>query len=101
LMTVGYYERVNARMGASTRDFYRLFMVPGMFHCRGGYGTDRVDALTALVNWVENGKAPESIVATRLEDGKLARSRPLCPYPQTAHYAGSGSADEAASFSCK
>jgi len=101
LMTVGYYEQVNARMGASTRDFYRLFMVPGMFHCRGGYGTDRVDALTALVNWVENGKAPESIVATRLEDGKLARSRPLCPYPQTAHYAGSGSADEAASFSCQ
>jgi Tannase and feruloyl esterase len=101
LMTVNYYEQVSARMGASTRDFYRLFMVPGMFHCRGGFGTDRVDALTALVNWVENGKAPESIVATRMEDNKLVRSRPLCSYPQTAHYAGSGSIDDAASFTCK
>ncbi|MBV8535591.1 MAG: tannase/feruloyl esterase family alpha/beta hydrolase [Alphaproteobacteria bacterium] len=101
LMTINYYEQVSTKMGASTGDFYRLFMVPGMFHCRGGFGTDRVDPLTALVNWVENGKAPESIVATRMEEGKLVRSRPLCPYPQTAQYAGSGSLDEAASFTCK
>jgi feruloyl esterase len=101
LMTVNYYQQVSARMGAATRQFYRLFMVPGMFHCRGGFGTDRIDALTPLVNWVENGKAPERIVATRLEDGKLVRSRPLCPYPHTAHYAGSGNVDEAANFTCR
>jgi feruloyl esterase len=77
-----------------------MFMVPGMFHCRGGLGTDRVDALTALVNWVENGTTPERVVASRMEDGKIVRTRPLCPYPQTAHYSGSGSLDDAANFTC-
>jgi feruloyl esterase len=100
LMSVDYYEKVTATMGPSTRDFYRMFMVPGMFHCRGGLGTDRVDALTALVNWVENGTTPERVVASRMEDGKIVRTRPLCPYPQTAHYSGSGSLDDAANFTC-
>ena len=87
--------------GASTPEFMRLFMVPGMFHCRGGVGVDRIDALTPLLNWVEGGAAPARIVAHRVEGGKVARSRPLCPYPEVARYNGSGSLDAAESFSCR
>jgi feruloyl esterase len=101
LMGVDYYLKAVAANGLSTPDFFRLFMVPGMFHCRGGIGTDRLDAMTALINWVENGVAPAAITASQIEKGRLVRTRPLCPYPQVARYAGSGSPDEAASFACK
>jgi hypothetical protein len=100
-MGIDYYEKVAARHGARTQDFMRLFLVPGMFHCRGGVGVDRLDALTPLLNWVEGGKAPAQITASRVEDGKVVRTRPLCPYPQVARYAGSGSLDEAGSFTCR
>jgi hypothetical protein len=100
-MGINYYEQVQKKMGAETKDFMRLFLVPGMFHCRGGIGVDRIDALTPLLNWVEAGKAPERIVGTRLEGEKVTRARPLCPYPQTARYNGSGSLDDAASFTCR
>jgi feruloyl esterase len=99
MMGVNYYERVLDTMGSSTTDFYRMFMVPGMFHCAGGVGTDSFDPITPLVEWVEKGVAPASIPAARIADGKVVRSRPLCPYPETAVYKGSGSVDEAASFS--
>ena len=100
LMGVGYYESVVKTMGPSTRDFYRLFMVPGMSHCSGGAGTSTFDALTPLVQWVEKGVAPDTIPASRLADGRPVRTRPLCPYPQTAIYKGSGSTDDAANFTC-
>ena len=101
MMGVNYYEDVRATMGEATAaDVYRLFMVPGMFHCRGGLGTDRFDALTPLVNWVEGGVAPEEIHATRIEDGEVTRTRPLCPHPQVATYTGSGSIDDASNFIC-
>ena len=76
-------------------------MVPGMFHCRGGIGPDRFDAMTALINWVENGVAPATIVASQVDKGKVVRMRPLCPYPFVARYSGSGSPDELANFACK
>jgi feruloyl esterase len=57
--------------------------------------------MTALINWVENGVAPASITAAQVDKGKLLRTRPLCPYPQVARYAGSGSPDDAANFACK
>jgi feruloyl esterase len=101
LMGVDYYEKAVAKNGPETTDFFRLFMVPGMFHCRGGVGPDRLDGLTALINWVENGTAPATITATQLRDGKVVRSRPLCPYPQVARYSGSGSPDDASSFACR
>jgi feruloyl esterase len=101
LMGIDYYMKAVAANGLGTPDFFRLFMVPGMFHCRGGLGADRLDAMTALINWVENGVAPASITASQLDKGKLVRSRPLCPYPQVARYAGSGSPDDAKSFACK
>jgi feruloyl esterase len=75
-------------------------MVPGMSHCGGGVATDRFDAVTALVDWVEKGKAPESIRAARVVNNQEVRSRPLCPYPQVARYQGHGSIDDAANFRC-
>ncbi len=83
-----------------TREFYRLFMVPGMQHCAGGPGTSRFDALTALEQWAEQKKAPEQIPAAHVTNGKVDRTRPLCAYPQEAKYMGSGSTDEAANFTC-
>jgi hypothetical protein len=100
LMGVNYYERALARNGPDTRDFFRLFMVPGMTHCAGGLGTDRFDSVTALIDWVEKKQAPDSLRASRVVDNRVVRSRPLCPYPQTARYSGQGSIDEASNFSC-
>jgi len=100
-MGIDYYEKVMAKLGATTKDFMRLFLVPGMFHCRGGIGVDRIDALTPLINWVEGGQAPAQVAATRMESGKVVRTRPLCPYPQAARYSGSGSLDDAANFACR
>ena len=100
--TVAYYEGVTKTMGgpAATRDFYRLFMAPGMGHCAGGPGPNQFDALGALEQWVEKGVAPDTMVATHRTAGKVDRTRPLCPYPQVARYTGTGSVDEAANFSC-
>ena len=74
-------------------------MVPGMFHCRGGVGVDRIDALTPVIEWVEEGLAPDRIVARRMENGEVTLSRPLCPYPEVAHFEGEN-ASAAESFRC-
>jgi len=100
MMGVNYYEQAVAKNGANTKDFFRLFMVPGMGHCGGGIGTDRHDAMTAMINWVEKGKVPDSIQASRVVNNQTVRTRPLCPYPQVARYSGQGSIDEAANFKC-
>ena len=78
----------------------RLFMVPGMGHCGGGEGPDSFDSLSALESWVEQGHAPDRIVAAHVTAGKVDRTRPLCAYPRVARYNGSGSTDEAANFTC-
>jgi feruloyl esterase len=100
LMGVRYYERATAANGPKTTDFFRLFMVPGMAHCAGGLGPDQNDAVTAVIDWVEKGAAPDSLIASKIVDGRVVRSRPLCPYPQVARYKGEGSVDDAASFRC-
>jgi feruloyl esterase len=82
-------------------NWIRLFMEPGMGHCSGGEGPDTFDKIGVLEQWVEQGKAPDRIVASHETDGKPDRTRPLCPYPQTARYQGSGSIDAAANFVCK
>ena len=64
-------------------------------------GVDRFDTITPLVNWAEKGVAPEQIIGARVVDGKTVRTPPLCPYPQTAKYKGTGSIDEAANFACR
>jgi feruloyl esterase len=83
------------------RASYRLFMAPGMDHCDGGDGPSTFDMLGALEQWVEQGKAPDRIVAYRVRDGKTDRTRPLCPYPQVAVYKGKGSTDDDENFTCK
>ena len=100
--TAAYYEAVAKVMGGNDaiKPFFRLFMAPGMGHCGGGPGPNQFDALVALEAWVEQGTAPNILIASHATNGKIDRTRPLCLYPQVARYKGSGSIDEAASFSC-
>ena len=97
---VNYYEQAMSKNGPDTKDFFRLFMIPGMAHCAGGIGPDRNDAVTAMINWVEKGQAPASITASKVVNNQVVRTRPLCPYPQVARYSGQGSIDDAANFRC-
>ena len=100
--SINYFNQVVAASGGSkVNDSYRLFMVPGMAHCRGGDGTDRFDSISALEQWVEKGKAPESMVAAHYTGETKDRTRPLCAYPKVAVYSGTGSTDDATNFSCK
>jgi feruloyl esterase len=100
-MGLEYYEDVVAKMGPSTSEFARLFMVPGMFHCGGGIGTSTFDTVTPLIRWAEEGKAPDSIPAARIVNGQIVRTRPLCAWPEIARYKGTGSIDDAANFTCR
>ena len=83
-----------------TQEFLRLFMIPGMNHCAGGPGTDQFDMVTALEKWVEQGTAPDSILASHVANGGVTFTRPLCPYPQLASYTGSGNPNDASNFVC-
>jgi hypothetical protein len=99
LDTVQYYERLApANAPLATPDWSRLFLVPGMGHCGGGEALDRFDLLGALVSWVEEGRAPASVVATGA--AFPGRSRPLCPYPQHAVYSGAGDPQRAENYRC-
>ncbi|MEO8656852.1 MAG: tannase/feruloyl esterase family alpha/beta hydrolase [Bryobacteraceae bacterium] len=125
LSSINYYEKVrtflakypDGRTDASRpiQDFYRLFMVPGMGHCGGGYGPNNFgnigappqsdaehDVLTALDQWVEKGVAPERLIGTGKSSVEPSKklTRPLCPYPQVSRYDGKGDANEASSFAC-
>jgi hypothetical protein len=100
MMGVNYYEAVVKENGRNTRDFARLFMMPGVAHCGGGVGPDRNDAVTAVIDWVEKNKAPDMLIASKVTNGAVVRTRPLCPYPQVARYKGQGSINDAANFSC-
>ena len=101
LDTVQYYDKLAAASGGidATRDWSRLFLVPGMGHCGGGSTLDQFDMLSAIVDWVEKDRAPDSVVATG--NAFPGRSRPLCPHPQHTHYKGSGNPEDAASFECR
>ncbi|MGO4608984.1 tannase/feruloyl esterase family alpha/beta hydrolase [Variovorax sp. 2RAF20] len=110
--TAAWYERVQAANGGDASSFARYFPVPGMNHCAGGPATDQFDMLSALVDWVEQGKAPASVTAAARGAGtpvpnaevpanwSAQRTRPLCPYPQVATYTG-GDTERASSFACK
>jgi Tannase and feruloyl esterase len=97
--SIGYYEGVMKAMGGrqSTEDFFRLFLIPGVHHCGGGPGLTNFDALTLLENWVEKGQAPDVLMARRVANGIVERSRPVYPYPIKARYL-SGDPRQAASF---
>jgi len=101
LDTIDYYERMSAVNGGmdKVRNWSRAYMVPGMGHCGGGQSLDQFDMLTAIVDWVEKGQAPDQVNATgRAFPG---RSRPLCPYPEFAHYKGTGNPEDATNFECR
>jgi feruloyl esterase len=102
-ISVEYYKAVlsSSQNSSAVSESYRLFMVPGMAHCSGGDGVSTFDALSALETWVEHGKAPNQIQATRVGNGRVERSRPLCPYPQVARYKGAGDPNDAANFVCQ
>jgi feruloyl esterase len=103
LATIQYYKSVVDTMGgaAKTSNNIRLFLEPGMGHCGGGEGPNVFDKVGALEQWVEKDKAPDVMVASHLTNGKVERTRPLCPYPQVAQYSGSGSIDDAKNFVCR
>ncbi|RZL90969.1 MAG: tannase/feruloyl esterase family alpha/beta hydrolase [Variovorax sp.] len=110
--TAAWYERLRSRNGGEASSFARYFPVPGMNHCAGGPATDQFDMLSALVAWVEQGQAPESVIASARGPGAAVvnaelppdwsarRTRPLCPWPRVAVYTG-GDAESAASFACR
>ncbi len=125
IFSIDYYEGVQQKLGKEqTAGFTRLYLMPGVKHCAGGPGPDAIgqfglpgmkesdgshNVIHALEDWVEQNKAPQAIIATKYaEDAdhhadphKILMTRPLCPYPQQAHYKGSGSKKNAASFTCK
>src|SRR5262249_23263454 len=102
LNTISYYERVIDAMGGRTNasSSARLFLAPGMGHCRGREGPNAFDAVGALERWVEKGEAPEALTASHTTNGHVDRTRPLCPHPQVARYKGTGSKDDAVNFAC-
>ena len=101
LDTFGYYKDMAAANGGTeaASQWSQFYFVPGMGHCGGGQALDQFDLLGAIVNWVEKGKAPMSVIAT----GKAfpGRSRPLCAYPRHAQYKGDGNPEDANSFECR
>jgi hypothetical protein len=112
--TTAWYEALRAANSGDASNFARFFPVPGMNHCSDGPAVDQFDMLTPLVAWVEKGQAPDSVTAAARAGGNpgganadlpagwsAARTRPLCPYPKVARYQGSGSIEDAASFSCR
>lgn len=102
MASVNFYTGVGSSLGEATvSNSMRLFMVPGMAHCGGGEGPNTFDMMVPLQQWVENGQAPTRVVASHSVNGKITRTRPLCPYPQEAVYAGTGSIDEAENFTCR
>jgi feruloyl esterase len=101
LQSAKYMEAVKHKVGvAQTENSMRLFAMPGMGHCMGGAGCDTFDKLGELDKWVETGRAPERIVASKVDGGKVVRTHPLCAYPAVARYKGTGSTDDAANFVC-
>jgi feruloyl esterase len=128
LRTIEYYEEVIETMGKeraevqgepnayAVMDFMRLFMVPGMHHCGNGPGPNvfggpnqglppqldaQHDIVMALDRWVEDGVAPEKMIASHLTNGAVDRTLALCPYPQTPIFNGSGDANLAENYHCE
>ncbi|MGC2210524.1 MAG: tannase/feruloyl esterase family alpha/beta hydrolase [Candidatus Korobacteraceae bacterium] len=114
---LNYYRDVESTIG-DPHDFYRVFMVPGMAHCSGGAGPNSFgngtsngpvidaqhDVLKALESWVEQGIAPDEIIATHYLNNLAADGvqfqRPLCPYPKRGEYIGTGDPNNASNFKC-
>jgi feruloyl esterase len=97
--TLEYYDALRHTMSPGLVDrFAALYLFPGVAHCGGGEGPDTFDILTPVMAWVETGTRPGRIVASKVVDGVVTRTRPVFPYPTVARYAGSGSIDDEANF---
>lgn len=112
--SVTWYQNLAKANNGDASNFARLFGVPGMSHCAGGPSTDQFDMLSALVDWVEQGQAPDAVIASARGAGNAggvntevpatwspSRTRPLCAYPKVARYKGSGDIESASSFACQ
>ena len=101
LDTFGYYKDLAAANGGleAVSNWSQVYFVPGMSHCGGGQALDQFDLLGVIVNWVEKGAVPTSVIATA--KAFPGRSRPLCAYPKHAHYKGQGDTEDAANFECR
>lgn len=101
LATIRYYDEVLGRDPRAAEDV-RLFLLPGVVHCTGGPGPDQFDKIDPIVEWVEHGTAPSTIIVTKGADGEQpARTRPVCAYPAKAVYKGAGSTEDATNFTCQ
>jgi len=99
--SINYYNQVQAAVSLNTRESVRLFMMPGVNHCRGGNGFDTWSKLQVIDTWRESGQAPERINAARFENNGVMSTRPLCAYPQVAVYTDGAESSDAASFQCQ
>lgn len=97
--SIDYFEAAE-ELDPSVRDYFRFYLMPGVFHCAGGPGPDRVDWLGALEQWVEGDQAPAELTARKAQDGQIVNERPLCVYPERAHYEG-GDPNVASSYVCR
>jgi len=95
-----FFNNVLRTVGKAAENSIALFMLPGVGHCGGGAGPDTFDKMSAIQQWVEHDEKPTRILASHLTNGKVDRTRPLCPFGQVAKYTGTGDTDNAANFSC-
>lgn len=100
MVSVEFYQALTARLAAKESSNTRLFMIPGMAHCTGGDGPFVFDVIATLDRWVATGRTPERIVVSNPPNAP-ARTRPICPYPQEAVYAGAGNRDDEKNFRCE
>lgn len=99
--TLAYYQEVEDHMGGlhAVQKFARLFMIPTLYHCVGGYGPDQFSMTNAIVDWVEKGNAPAKVITTQTNSqGGVVRTWPVFPYPELTKYKGSGSVDSSTSY---
>ena len=102
--SIDYYDAVTQKLGGGykqTQEFARLFMAPGVGHCGGGSGPQPQGLFSAVVQWVEHGQPPDTVLASKPLSGGGMQTRPLCPYPAVAKWTGFGSTDDASNFVCR
>lgn len=87
--TINHYEAAR-KVDDGIHNYIRLFLLPGVLHCKGGPGPDSADWLELIRDWVENGNAPERVIMTKWKEGSKVMQRPVFPYPRKTVYKGSG-----------
>jgi feruloyl esterase len=98
--TIQHFEEA-MRQDRDLQSYVRLFLLPGVLHCGGGTGPDNIDWLKIIRDWVENGKAPDRLIASKSENGKITMTRPVFPYPKLSVYSGKGNVNEEKNFTSK